>query len=126
MQAQYETQLVYRKMDENGDYVFGETGTAFLSEKEAMEQVLKTRLAACKDEWWEGDDTAVPWFTEALGQMVTQRRVDEIDLMVVNRILDTVGVISVSDVKSYVEKRVYHFSCSVNTVYGEVQVEVSQ
>ena len=128
MLAQYETQLKYRRMDENGDMVFGETGDAgFLQQKDAMAQVIKTRLAACEGEWWEDDPGALPWYTEILGSMVTQGRVEEIDLMVIERIMDTVGVISVSDIESSVERqrRHYHFTCTAHTVYGDVPVEVN-
>lgn len=126
MLAQYETQLKYRKIDENGDMVFGETGdSGFLESSEAMAQVLKTRLAACEDEWWEDDPGALPWFTEILGSMVSQGRVDEIDLMVIERIMSTVGVNSVSNIESYVKDRHYYFTCTAHTVHGDVPVEVN-
>lgn len=125
MLAQYETQLRYRRFDENGDVVFGEGDTGFLSGKEAMEQVLKTRLGSAEGEWWEGDETALPWFSEMIGTTYTKERVEEFDLLVINRIMDTVGVISVSDIESGVENRRYFFRCKVQTVYGEVKAEVS-
>lgn len=125
MIAQYESQLKYRKVDDNGDMIFGATGdSGFLESADAMTQVLKTRLAACEDEWWENDPGALPWFTEILGSMVSQGRVEEIDLMVIDRIMDTVGVNSVSNIESGVEGRHYHFTCTVQTVYGDVPVEV--
>jgi len=126
MNADYTTQLIYRREDENGDYVLGDTGQGFLSGREAMTQVLKTRLRACRDEWWEGDATAVPWFTDVLGRLLSQGKVSEIDLMVVNRIMDTVGVTGVRDIQSRVQNRVYRYSCTASTVYGDVKVEVSQ
>jgi hypothetical protein len=126
MLAQYETQLKYRKVDENGDMVFGCTGeSGFLESGEAMAQVLKTRLGACEDEWWEDDPGALPWFTGILGSMVSQGRVDEIDLMVIERITSTVGVNSVSNIESYVKDRHYYFTCTAHTVHGDVPVEVS-
>ena len=125
MLAQYETQLKYRRLDENGDMVFGETGEfGFLESADAMAQVLKTRLGACEDEWWEDDPGAIPWFTEVLGSMVSQERVDEIDLMVIDRITSTVGVNSVSNIESYVKDRHYYFTCTAHTVHGDVPVEV--
>lgn len=125
MLAQYETQLKYRKMGKDGDAVFGSEGSVFLEGAEAMAQVLKTRLAACEGEWWEGDDGALPWFTGILGSMVAKGRVDEIDLMVVDRIMSTVGVNSVSNIVSGVKDRHYSFTCTAHTVYGDVPVEVS-
>ena len=59
MQAQYETKLIYRKLDENGDYVWGNSMNDMLSEQAAMSQVIQTRLRAIQGEWWEGDRTAL-------------------------------------------------------------------
>lgn len=125
MLAQYETKLKYRKQDENGDMTFGGSDADFVETAAAMKQVLVTRLGACEDEWWEGDDAAIPWFSDVLGQMVAQGKVEEIDLLVIERIMDTVGVNSVSNITSGVTNRKYHFSCTVNTVYGSIPVEVS-
>ena len=71
MLSQYETQLKYRRIDENGDVVFGGGESDFLDGKRAMEQVLKTRLGSAEGEWWEGDETALPWFTDMIGQNYT-------------------------------------------------------
>lgn len=125
MLAQYNTQLKYRRTDENDDMVFGVGDAAFAEGAEAMEQVIKTRLAACEGEWWEGDPGALPWFTDILGSMVTQGRKDEIDLMIIDRIMDTVGVNSVSSIESSIENRHYHFTCTVHTVHGDVPAEVN-
>lgn len=125
MIAQYETKLKYRKTDENGDMVFGGGDSDFLDGAAAMEQVLKTRLAVIDGEWWEGDEGAMPWTSEVLGQMVTQNRINEIDLMVIDRIMDTIGVISVSNIESGVTNRQYYFRCMVQTIYGSVQAEAS-
>lgn len=126
MIAQYETQLKYRKVDENGDMLFGGGAADFIEGAAAMEQVIKTRLAAAEGEWWEGDDGALPWFTEIIGNTLTPDKVAEIDLMVIGRIMDTVGVNSVSDIDSGVENRKYHFSCIAHTIYGDVPVEVEK
>ena len=41
MKAQYETQLKYRALDENGDMIFGHGDRDFISGLPAMAQVLK-------------------------------------------------------------------------------------
>ena len=125
MIAQYNTQLKYRRVVENGDMVFGTGSSDFKEGADAMEQVLKTRLGACENEWWEGDPGAIPWFSEVLGRMVTQEQIDEIDLLIIDRIMDTVGVNSVSGIESGVEDRHYHFTCTAHTVHGDVPVEVN-
>ena len=125
MNSQYLTQLTYRKLDADGDMIFGATSGGWLSELEAMRQVILTRLRAIRDEWWEGDRTALPWFTEILGGRGTEERRQAFDLMAIDRIMDTVGVISVSDVQSGISNRRYHFSCKVQTVYGMTTAEVN-
>lgn len=124
MLAQYETNLIYRRVDENGDMMFGVgAGIAFEEGLKAMGHVLKTRLAAMEDEWWEGDYGALPYMTDILGAYATDENREVIDLMVIERIMDTVGVIGVSEVVSSIKDRRYTFSCNVQTVYGETSVE---
>lgn len=125
MIAQYETDLIVRKMDENGDSVFGNGRSDFLSGIDAMRQVLQTRLNVSAGEWWEGDATAIPYMGGILGAYSTERNRELIDLMVVERILDTVGVVSVSDITSSYNGRGYHFKCTVTTVYGVTTAEVT-
>ena len=125
MLAQYTTNLKYRKLDENGDMIFGHGDNDFLYGLEAMAQVVQTRLKAIYQEWWEGDETALPWFTDILGARASSLKKDEVDLMVIERLMDTIGVVSVSDIESSFSNRHYSFSCKVQTVYGETTAEVS-
>lgn len=125
MKAQYDMQLKYRALDANGDMCFGHGDGDFLTDLQAMGQVLKTRLSAIDGEWWEGDPYALPYYTDILGAASTKRNQDAIDLMVINRIMDTVGVIGVSDVKSTLKNRSYHFECRVQTIYGTTTAEVN-
>ena len=124
MRAQYESQLIYRKLDDDGSTVFGHNAQDFLTGLEAMTQVIKTRLRTVWGEWWEGDETAVPYYTEVMGAYATESNRATIDMMITRRILDTVGVLSVQDVKSYISGRDYHYSCAVNTIYGKTSAEV--
>lgn len=125
MNAQYETQLKYRQLDENGDMTFGAGEANVLDGLDAMRQALKTRLGAVRGEWWEGDDGALPYFTEILGKRTTAANRQIIDLLIVERIMDTRGVVSVQNVESGFDGRRYHFRCTVNTVYGQLNQEVN-
>lgn len=126
MKAQYETNLVCRAMDEDGDMRFGEGQNGQLHTLDAMKQVLKTRLGAVEGEWWEGDEGAIPYFGgSVLGAVVSEKTKDTIDLLVIDRIMNTVGVIGVTNIESTVANRQYHFTCSVQTVYGTTTAEVS-
>ena len=125
MIAQYTTNLKYRKLDENGDMTFGHGDKDFLYGLDAMAQVVQTRLKAVRDEWWEGDPTALPWITEILGARLSAFQKERIDLMIVERLMDTVGINGVSNIESEFVNRKYTFRCTVQTVYGETTGEIS-
>ncbi len=123
MIPQYETNLIYRKLDENGDSLFGHGAEDFLTGVEAITQAILTRLRAIRAARWEGGPSALPGMTEILGAPATGRDREMIDLMVIDRIMDTVGVLSVRDVASEIRGRAYTFSCVADTVYGSAAIE---
>lgn len=126
MKAQYETNLTYRRLGPDGDMLFGQQpGTSHLTELDAMAQVIKTRLGAVAEEWWEGDPGALPYYTDIIAAPGTKARQEMIDLMIIERIMSTVGVISVSDITSSITQRHYSFQCKVQTIYGETYAEVN-
>lgn len=125
MNAQYQTNLKYRKLDEHGDMMFGHGDADFLYGLDAMKQVIQTRLRAIYNEWWEGDETALPWFTDILGDRASQFKKEEVDLMIIERLMDTIGVTGITDIESTLQNRQYWFTCKVQTVYGETTGEVS-
>ena len=125
MEQTYETDLRCRRLDENGDVMFGAGDAGFVYGTEAMALVLKTRIGEIAGEWWEGDDdSTIPWMTEIIGRMLSEGRKEAITLMIIDRITDTVGVLKVEDVKCEISNRHLSFSCTAITVYGNVPVEV--
>ena len=126
MIAQYETNLTFRRQDENGDMMFGlPPGHSHAQSLEAMGMVIRSRLAAVENEWWEGDPGALPYYTDIIGGPGSAQNIDMIDLMIVERIMNTVGVIGVSDVVSSFKNRHYSFACKVKTIYGTTKAEVT-
>ncbi len=122
MQAQYESNLIYREQDASGDWIWGNGMNDMLSGQAAMQQVILTRLRAIKFEWWEGDSTALPYYTEILGGPGSMSQIAKIDLMVIARLMDTIGVISVTEFTSSFKNRMYHCSCNAHAVYGDILV----
>lgn len=125
MEAKYETNLMYRKRDENGDMIWGHGSQDYLTGLDAMAEVIRSRLQAIRGEWWEGDETALPYYDEIITAYQTDQNRAIIDLMIIERIMDTRGVLSVSDVSSSLKNRQYVFKCNVKTVYGTTPVEVT-
>ena len=122
-QANYVENLTYRKLDEDGDYMIGMQGE-MLTGIDAMAQAIKTRLRTVRGEWWEGgDSTALPYVYGIMGSKTLSK--DALDVQVIARIMDTIGVISVYDIHSELKDRRYSFQSKVKTVYGDTTAEVS-
>lgn len=115
--------LKYRRMDENGDYIFGHSKYDFLNDLEAVAQAIYTKIKLLQGEWWEDIQIGTPLFQTMLGAKVTQNTKDALDLIIRDRILEVDGVNYLQDYKSEInqQKRTYTFSTTVNTVYGDIQ-----
>ena len=117
--------MIYRRLDVDGDMVMGQGPEGFLTDLQAMDQTVATRLKALRGEWWEEDESELPVVTEILGLPQTEENRAMIELMIVDRITGAEGVIGVEDVQSeYRPGRIFHFSCVVNTLYGRTTAEV--
>ena len=120
---EYLTALRYRKLDEDGDMMFGAVQSPMLNKLDAMPQLIRTRLLTFEGEWWESDD-GLPLFTEILGRPQSEDDRLSAELAIINYLTETVGIISVYDVFSeFIPFRGFHFQCRVQTVYGEVEVD---
>ena len=60
--------MIYRKEDKDGDYVFGEGDSEFLTQSEAVAQAIITSLKLLKGEWWENVNNGLPLWQSILGQ----------------------------------------------------------
>jgi hypothetical protein len=98
-----------------------------LTNLDAVTQAIYTRLRHLRGEWWENRKDGLPLFQQILGQprAEDQRRIT--DLLIIERINDTRGVIRVRNPEgSYDGGRAYVFTCEVETIYGPVRIEVNQ
>ncbi len=111
----------YRKLDANGDYVFGHGQTDFLvNSSDAVAQALSTRLKLATGEWFLNTEEGTPYSTEILGSNTSSYY----DLAIKRRILETSGVTSILDYQSYVNRdsRSLSVSATVETLYGVTTV----
>lgn len=115
----------YRRLDGAGDMVFGSGPNAFLTDLEAVTQSIRTRLKLLRGEWWERPQDGLPLFQRILGRPCTDAQRTAVDLILIDRITDTLHVTGTSNSQSWYEGRTYHFRCSVQTEFGETTVEVS-
>ena len=115
--------MIYRRLDANGDYTFGQNRQALLSKEEAAAQAVYTRLKLLLEEWWEDTSDGLPLFQSILGAR-TNKGKQAIDLILQTRIRNTLDVTDIFDFSSTFdnETRQYAFQCRVDTTYGEINL----
>lgn len=59
--------MIYRKLDDKGDYVFGGNTNNYANGAAAVEQAVVTRLRQIIYEWWEDLEDGIPLWQQILG-----------------------------------------------------------
>lgn len=107
----------YRKLDANGDYVFGHQQADFYRDQpEAVAQAVQTRLELFTGEWFLDTTDGTPWRTDVLGKY-TQGAYDSV---IKDRILTTEGVQSIESYSSTLNRQTRNLSVTalISTIYG--------
>ena len=107
--------MKYRPLDNTGDYTMGRP---YLVDAIAVGQAIKTRLLLLQGEWWEQQDDGLPLFQNILGTTGNPRELQQVDLLVQERILGTPNVSRILEFQSSYESRTYSFRCIVETSFG--------
>ncbi len=114
----------YRKLDADGDYVFGGQQADFYRDSpEAVAQAVLTRLRLLRGEWFLDTTEGMPWLTEVLGKYTTSTA----DAAIRQRILTTPGVTELTAYSSTydAETRTLSVSATINTIYGTTTVQAT-
>lgn len=105
--------------------LLGRDRRGFLSGTEAVRQAVQTRLKHLQGEWWESPNEGLPLFQQMLGRQQTQTQREMMELLLTERIADTVGVTQVLDAHSAYDGRAFVFSARIQTEYGRMELEVT-
>ena len=118
--------MIYRRLDDNGDYIFGQGNAEFLSGVEAVAQAIITHIKLLLGEWWEDVDNGTPLWQSILGTPGTESNLLSIDNIIKDRIMSTQlnGENLISTIDSYERNydpstRSYSFIAEVTTIYSE-------
>lgn len=113
--------MIYRKLDENGDYVFGGNQNSYVKDAYAAEQAVATRLRQLIYEWWEDLEDGLPLWQQILGS----RDKEKAEKIIRDRIQKTQYVKSILSFEAVWdnEGRKLTIRASVNTQFGEITVE---
>ena len=118
--------LSCRRLDENGDYIFGHGFSDYCKNTEAVAQAAKTKLLLLKGEWWEDVTDGTEVFTKILGNSISERTKNEIDIIIKDRVLEVSGVLSIKSFESAIDKisRTYKANMTIETIYGDSENEI--
>lgn len=118
--------MIYRQLDNDGDYVLGRGTGEFLKGPEAVAQAIVTNLKLLLGEWWEDVNNGLPLWQSILGQPGSEVNKTSVDNIIRRRILDTkIGntplISSIDDYSSEysAQTRNYVFEAVVTTIYSE-------
>lgn len=109
-----------RRLDENNDPVFGGGMNDYITDADAVAQIIRTRLQLYRGEWWEDLNIGIPMWQSILGQMGPSKTVA--DRILSKCIASTPYVVRVVSFISTLENRVYSCQAVVETEFGTVYV----
>lgn len=114
--------MKYRKLDQDGDMVFGSGKYSYLMEANAVAQAILTTIKLLKAEWWEDVESGTPLFEQMLSQHLSAEGINALDIIIKERLLKVDGVISIKTYKSEVDRsnRSYTATLTVETAYGDI------
>lgn len=117
--------MKYRRLDSNGDYVFGSGKNSFLEGIEAVSQAVMTRLKLLKGEWWEDLNDGLPLWQEILGNSGSNQHLSYVDNLITDRVSNTPGVTQILNYEGLWNSstRNYSFNAKINTSYSETTIE---
>lgn len=117
--------MKYRKLDENGDYVFGNNSYDYIEKDEAIAQAIKTKLYLFYGEWWEDISLGLPMFQSILGQVSNNNLRQTVILLCAEQINLVEGVTSVDSISVDISARKLGLTIDVTTENGTtVNLEV--
>jgi hypothetical protein len=91
--------ITYRKLDANGDPLWGNGQGSFVSDVDAVAQAIRTRLLLLAGEWWENLAIGTPVFQSMLGSSTSDQALQAVALLLKQRIAGSPFVTSVSEVQ---------------------------
>lgn len=119
--------MKYRRVDANGDYMFGHGLSDFASETEAVAQAITTKIMLLKNEWWEDLEAGTDLFQNILSQKLTDEGVNAIDIIIKDRVLEVKDVATIREFKSQVNRnaKTYTANLLIETTFGDLEKQVS-
>jgi hypothetical protein len=113
-----------RALDADHDPIYGNGATAFLTDIDAVAQIIQTRLLLFQGEWWSDLTEGLPMFQSMLGSNNGKKGTVISDLIRSN-IQGAPFVTQIGNIVSNfnASTRQYTFACQVETAFGTLFVQ---
>ena len=117
-----------RRIDAEYDVVFGRGQADYLTDLDAIVQIIKSRLLLFTGEWWADKEAGLPLWQSILGMAGANGKKKVVDGFIQKRILETPHVTGIETISSTynADTREYSFSATINTQFGTVAISNNQ
>jgi hypothetical protein len=117
-------QIMVQQVDANNDPIEGANGPVFLSDIDAVAQILATRLKLLQGEWWENLSIGLPLFQSMIGTSAAPANQAAVLLILQTYIMATPFVLEILDFDFEInlQFRASTFRCEVSTQFGTLTV----
>lgn len=107
-----------RKLDADGDMIFGRKNEYYEDVPEAVAQNVMTRLKLWRGQWFLDTEEGTLWLQQILGKKPAA------DMVIRMRILDTYGVTTIDEFETLMnpDTRLLSVTATLSTVYGNTQI----
>ena len=106
------------RLDENGDWTFGQGLAGYISGSDEIKQSVVTRIQSFQNDWFLDTGAYIDWFN-----LLSNRNTEETTrAQLTKTVLDTVGVNTI-DVLNFVidrENRTANIQLTYTDIYGQV------
>ena len=111
-----------RRLDTNMEPVFGGSQKDYITDINAVMQIIRTRLGLWLAEWWEDQKDGLPMIQQILGK--TRKDKTLADRLIQKRVLGTPYVTGLASFQSSFDSSTRAYSCSmiVYTSFGTVVI----
>jgi hypothetical protein len=117
--------ITVRKLDANWEPLYGNGQNDFISDADAVVQIIDQKLLFFRGEWVLDRSAGTPMFQSILG---ANRSIDAVVAIIKGVILSAPYVTGVSNIstKYNSQTRAFTFSCLAQTQFGTIPVTVTQ
>jgi hypothetical protein len=116
--------ILVRRLDSQHDPVYGGGAADFLTDINAVAQIIQTSLLLFQGEWWNSLNTGLPLFQQIIGKAANNRQ-QVIALLIQQTILGSSQFVSAITNVNFIYNsalRTFSYACRVETSFGTVGV----